>query len=89
MTLLPVISKLYEKLLLNGLKPLIEEKRVIPTHQIAFIKEHEKKDKVHIITNQIEKASEERRISSKYFCILPTPSKRAWNTPVRIQARTT
>jgi uncharacterized FlaG/YvyC family protein len=35
-SLLPVLSKLFEKLLLKRLKPIIDEKQIIPNHQFGF-----------------------------------------------------
>ncbi|VVC46206.1 Reverse transcriptase domain [Cinara cedri] len=35
-SLLPSISKLFEKLLIKHLKPLIEEKQLVPEHQFGF-----------------------------------------------------
>jgi hypothetical protein len=35
-SLLPVLSKLFGKLLLKRLKPILEEKKIIPNHQLGF-----------------------------------------------------
>jgi hypothetical protein len=34
-SLLPIMSKLFEKLILKGLKPFIEEKHLVPKHQFG------------------------------------------------------
>ena len=65
-SLLPVISKLYEKLLLKRLKPIIEEKNLIPAHQFGFREKHSTIDQVHRITNTIETALEEKN-ALQYF----------------------
>jgi hypothetical protein len=39
-SLLPVVSKLYEKLLLKRLKILIERKDIMPMHQFGFGEKH-------------------------------------------------
>ena len=69
-SLLPVISKLYEKLLLKRLKPIIEEKCIIPLHQFGFRNKHGTIDQVHRITNLIEKALEEKKIVRLYSWML-------------------
>lgn len=39
-SLLPIVSKLFEKLLLKRLKPIIEIKNLIPAHQFGFRNKH-------------------------------------------------
>ena len=53
-SLLPVISKLFEKLLIKGINPIIETRNQIPAHQFAFREKHGTIDQVHRITNIIE-----------------------------------
>jgi hypothetical protein len=52
-SLLPSLSKLLEKLLLKRLKPIIEEKNLIPEHQFGFRNKHSTIDQVHRVTNVI------------------------------------
>lgn len=40
LSLLPVLSKLYEKVLLKRLQPIIKERSLIPNHQFGFRKSH-------------------------------------------------
>ena len=65
-SLLPVISKLFEKLLLKRMKPIIEEKELIPSHQFGFRNKHSTIDQVHRITNIIEKALEKRKFAPQF-----------------------
>ena len=58
-SLLPVMSKLFEKLLIKRLKPIIERKNLIPNHQFGFRSKHSTIHQVHRVTNIIEKALEE------------------------------
>jgi hypothetical protein len=37
-SLLPIMSKLFQKLVLKRLKPIIEEKHLVPGHQFGFRK---------------------------------------------------
>jgi hypothetical protein len=46
-SLLPIISKLFEKLLMKRLKPLIESKNLIPSHQFGFRYMHAITDQIH------------------------------------------
>ncbi len=66
-SLLPVMSKLFEKLLNKRLKPIIERKNLILNHQFRFQSKHSTIDQVHRITNIIEKALEEKKVCSAVF----------------------
>ena len=66
-SLLPVISKLFKKLLLKRIKPLIEEGQLIPSHQFGFRNKHSTIDQVHRITHVIEKALEEKKYALLSF----------------------
>jgi hypothetical protein len=54
-SLLPIISKLFEKFILKRLKPIINDKHLVPTHRFGFRNNHSTIDKVHCITHIIEK----------------------------------
>jgi hypothetical protein len=54
-SLLPIMPKLLEKLILTRLKPIIEEKHLVPTNQFDFRKNHSTIHKMHRITIIIEK----------------------------------
>jgi hypothetical protein len=55
-SLLPIMSKLFEKLMLKRLRPIINEKHLVPTHQFGFRNNHSTVDQVHSITDVIEKS---------------------------------
>jgi hypothetical protein len=57
-SLLPIKSKLFEKLILKRLKPIIADKLLVPTHQFGFRKSHSTIDQVHHVTDIIEKTLE-------------------------------
>ena len=46
-SLLLMLSKLFEKLFLKRLKPILDEKQIIPTHQFGFRNKHSTIDQVH------------------------------------------
>jgi hypothetical protein len=41
-SLVPILSKVYEKFLLHRLLPIIENRRLLPDHQCGFCQRHEK-----------------------------------------------
>jgi hypothetical protein len=62
LSLLPIISKLFKKILLKLLKPLIESKNLIPSLQFGFRNKHATTDQIHRITNIIQKAYEKKKV---------------------------
>ena len=66
-SLLPLISKLFEKLLLKRPKTIIESNWLIPNYQFGFRQKYSTIDQVHRITDIIECALEEKQICSALF----------------------
>lgn len=78
-SLLPIISKLFETLFLKRLKPIIERQRLIPDHQFGFRGGHSTVDQVHRITNIIEKALEEKQVCSAVFLDVAQAFDKVWH----------
>lgn len=57
-SLLSIMAKLFERLLYKRLKPIIELRNIIPSHQFGFRNKHSTIDQVHRITDIIEKSLE-------------------------------
>ncbi|RZF44126.1 hypothetical protein LSTR_LSTR013198 [Laodelphax striatellus] len=87
-SLLPVISKLFEKLLLKRLKPIIESKELIPKHQFGFREKHTTIEQVHRITNVIEMALEEKKICSAVFLDVAQAFDKVWHKGLLSKLRT-
>jgi hypothetical protein len=66
-SLLPIMSKLFEKLIPKRLKPIIADKHLVPKHQFAFRKNHSTIDQVHRITDIIAKTLENKGVCSAVF----------------------
>lgn len=79
-SLLPIISKLFEKLVLTRLKPIIERKRLIPNHQFGFRHKHSTIDQVHRITDIIEKVFEEEKVCSTIFLDVAQAFDKVWHS---------
>jgi hypothetical protein len=56
--LLPIISKVFEKLLLKCHLPIVENNRLIPNHQFGFRQRHSTTEQTHHIVQRINKALE-------------------------------
>jgi hypothetical protein len=78
-SLLPILSKLFEKLLFRRLKPILDEKRIIPTHQFGFRSKHSTIDQVHRITSIIEKSLEEKQVCCTTFLDVAQAFDRVWH----------
>jgi len=78
-SLLPIISKLFEKLLLNRIKLLIEERGLIPPHQFGFRTKHSTIEQVHRITKVIEDALENKKICTGIFLDVAQAFDRVWH----------
>lgn len=78
-SLLPIISKVFEKLLLKRLKPIIERKKLIPNHQFGFRQKHSTIDQVHRIINTIEETLEEKLVCSAIFLDVAQAFDKVWH----------
>jgi Reverse transcriptase (RNA-dependent DNA polymerase) len=78
-SLLPVISKLFEKLLLKRLKPIIERKKLIPTHQFGFRNNHSTIDQIHRIITIIENTLENKKVCSTVFLDVAQAFDKVWH----------
>lgn len=86
-SLLPIISKIFEKLLLKRMLPIIEEKRLIPDHQFGFRNNHSTIDQVYRITNEIEKAFEEKKICSTAFLDVSQAFDKVWHDGLKYKLK--
>ena len=66
-SLLPTLSKLYEKLLTNRLLPLLEDLKTLPDHQFGFAKQHSTIEQIHRITHIISQTLEKKKYCSAVF----------------------
>jgi hypothetical protein len=66
-SLLPIMSQQFEKLILKRLKSIIAEKHLVRTHQFGFRQNHSTIDQVHRITGIIEKTLENKGLCSAVF----------------------
>jgi len=78
-SLLPTISKVFEKLLLVRLKSIIERNNLIPLHQFGFREKHSTIEQIHRITNIIEKCFEEKKVCSAVFLDVAQAFDKVWH----------
>ena len=78
-SLLPVLSKLFEKLIINRLKPIIEANKLIPSHQCGGREKHLTIDQVHRLTDVIENVFEYKKICSAVFLDVSQAFDKVWH----------
>lgn len=77
-SLLPIISKVFEKLFLQSLKPLLEEKKLIPEHQFGFRAQHSTMEQAHRVVTKI-RHDLERRYCSVAFIDISLAFDKVWH----------
>ena len=73
------IFKLFEKLHIKRINPIIETRNLIPVYQFGFRKKHGTIDQVHRITNIIGKALNKKRVCSIVFLDVTQAFDRVWH----------
>lgn len=76
-SLLPTISKLFEKIILHKMMPEIT--KIIPPHQFGFQAKHGTIEQVHRITSEIRKAFEEKKYCSALFLDVAQAFDKVWH----------
>lgn len=78
-SLLPIISKIFEKLLLRRIKGQIEEQNAIPNHQFGFRTQHSTVEQANRVYNTIANALEERTFCSAVFLDIQQAFDKVWH----------
>lgn len=78
-SLLMIISKLFEKLFLKKLRRIIKTKNLIPNHQFGFLKQHSRIYQVHSLISVIECLLEEKQVCSTIFLNGEKAFDRVWH----------
>ena len=78
-SLLPILSKIFEKLLMKRLHPIIQERRLLPNHQFGFRSNHGTIEQVHRVVNEIQMAMESRKYCSAVFLDVTQAFDKVWH----------
>lgn len=78
-SLLPILSKLFEKLLISSLSPHINSRHIVPDHQFGFRESHSTIEQVHRITTLIRKAFENKQYCSALFIDISQAFDKVWH----------
>jgi len=77
--LLPIITKLLEKLFLSRIYPNFTTSHWIPHHQFAFCSAHSTIQQCHYITHAIVKASNDKEYCTSVFLDVSQAFDRVWH----------
>jgi hypothetical protein len=78
-SLLPILSKLFEKLFLTRILPALQVKRILPDHQFGFRQKHATVEQVHRITNVIHNALENNKYCTAAFLDISQDFDKVWH----------
>ncbi|GBP35810.1 Probable RNA-directed DNA polymerase from transposon BS [Eumeta japonica] len=78
-SLTPVLSKLWERIVLERLSPCLEINYVIPDHQYGFRKHHSTIEQVHRVYSTIRQCLEQKEYCSAAFLDVQQAFDRVWH----------
>lgn len=78
-SLLPVFSKIFERILLKRLLPYLESRNIIPDHQFGFRHEHGTPEQCHRIVQEITDALEKKLYCSAVFLDVSQAFDKVWH----------
>lgn len=78
-SLLPILSKVFEKLFLKRLKTLVDENLVLPSHQFGFRQGHGTIEQVHRVTETVRQCLEKKQYCSAAFLDVSQAFDKVWH----------
>jgi hypothetical protein len=86
--LLPILSKLFEKIFRTRIKLTLQEKQIIPDHQFGFRQKHATTEQVHRITNAIHNALESNKYCTAAFLDISHAFDKVWHEGLLYKIKT-
>lgn len=87
-SLLPIMAKLFEKLLLKRMKNTITAQGTIPAHQFGFRPQHSTVEQVNRVYNVIANALEEKQYCSAVFLDIEQAFDKVWHAGLLYKIKT-
>jgi hypothetical protein len=78
-SLLPLLSKILEKLILRRLTPIIPDKKLIPSQQFGFRTKHGTNEKVHRVVHKINDDLENKTFCTAAFIDIRQAFDKVWH----------
>ena len=76
---MPISSKLFERLFLKRLQPVIETLNLIPEHQFGFRRQHSTVEQMHRLAHYIRQCLEEKQFCSSVFLDVRQAFDKVWH----------
>jgi hypothetical protein len=86
-SLLPIVSKVFKKMLLKRLLPMVENDGLIPNHQFGFRQRHSTIEQTHRIVQKINEALENKQYCSVAFLDISQTVNKVWHTGLPYKLR--
>ncbi|VVC42838.1 Endonuclease/exonuclease/phosphatase,Reverse transcriptase domain [Cinara cedri] len=86
-SLLPTCGKLFEKLLLKRLSPIVSEKKIIPNTQFGFRSYHSTIHQVHRLTDYISSSLETKQYCPRAFLDVSQAFDRVWRDGLLVKSK--
>lgn len=86
-SLLSVVSKLFERAYLKRLLPILEERKIIPNHQFGFRASHSTIEQVHRVVSLIERTLENKEVCSMIFLDISAAFDKVWHLGLLFKIR--
>ena len=78
-SLLPVMSKVFERLILNRIEEILPVNNLIPDHQFGFRHNHSTIQQCHRIVNKIKQCLEEKKMCASVFLDVQQAFDKVWH----------
>lgn len=78
-SLLSIFSKMFERLLLKRVEPLIRNKNIIPQHQFGFRRKHGTPEQCHRVAKVIRESLESKKYCTAVFLDIQQAFDRVWH----------
>jgi hypothetical protein len=88
-SLLPLLSKIFERLLIKRIHVNANINDKIPAHQLGFRERHSTTQQCHRIVNEIQKSFEEKKLCTAAFLDIQQAFDRVWHDGLLYKLKTT
>ena len=88
LSLLPILSKVLEKLILKRLQLTLQQNALIPNHQFGFRRHHATVEQIHRVVSQVSEDLEEHRYCSAALLDISQAFDKVWHTRLLYKLKT-
>jgi hypothetical protein len=86
-SLLPTLSKVFERLILKRLEETVPINDIMPMHQLSFRTNHSTIQQCHRIVNKIKESMEGKKVCTSVFCCIPEDGSRDRSSELLLGSR--